>query len=961
MAFSEDQTSDKLLAALHFLAHKSPALHKKADRVMARFKAEAEKQFRAVHKDFQMEMWKPAYCWMMLDDELLYGAEGIVVGHSHHPPSPPMLAVQFRAGIFNFPKPTTSVKAVPPPQKVAGWNVGSTIYHCAPGKPPTEATVLGPPSAGSGVTIRARKGEVLVVDASELSAEAKQISPNDALEAAVLSLRSAKGVASMLEALSRLTDLTRAAQVPDSWCRTHIMRLRAAGSHRGAKLSSTDAELHEDLNRFSRASELALQCEFKVRASLTSPLPSEVAVKGGKLLLHRTSLFKDWLQSQLDKERIHVLLVRAEWEPPSIAHPLLRRAMGVALHSLETFADPEAMLEVYRFGTRMHGAQRALIQPLIAESLLHLTHFASNEDNSMHRWRPLIQALTKLGHPDLLASSTAEIIKTANASRQMLEECRQNVSAVSASLLRSQSGNSNLAMVLREEQWNITIATIENDVELRLLELFFRRCLVSDSKSGATGLRNAAKEIVLLFRECNKIICRLAELAETLKLGTTSQWKTQAQSYERLSVSAKKLVSASSKSIEDFFAAIPRSLSQVCCCSCGLQSLELANSSDCTLKGLCNHIDFPPAACLPIDPAHDNTDENAMSQYYYDSEGPFRHWALIVEVQDVLQPCTIMGKTRYGECVRVEISGALQAMDLAPRRTMLCLYAKLSAAVDGPPFQLGACVELEACSADSVFVFDVDLQNLLKESDAIIKSTAAKQRCNLQGLPELLQIDFRKFTRALDRSSVLPSCRQAEDAPSTDASCVAQDTVDEDVSANTRQQATDVHSDHHQSLSPIMTHASTSAQGSLTACDSSVVDSKSKQRNLHTRPGRALAEKTGHIRICPSQIFFTHDSIKACFRDGRPIAETLAALRSGQITVNVIPTLQVSWAAESSWSPRWWTFTGNRRLWVFRQLQEIGILVDVIVAVTEERVPRFRLTSKNGGKSVRVRGVRYET
>ena len=48
-------------------------------------------------------------------------------------------------------------------------------------------------------------------------------------------------------------------------------------------------------------------------------------------------------------------------------------------------------------------------------------------------------------------------------------------------------------------------------------------------------------------------------------------------------------------------------------CGCGFRGAELANSGECTNRGLRNHIDFPPAACLPCDPSQDAIDLDAVS------------------------------------------------------------------------------------------------------------------------------------------------------------------------------------------------------------------------------------------------------------------------------------------------------------------------------------------------------------
>jgi len=109
-------------------------------------------------------------------------------------------------------------------------------------------------------------------------------------------------------------------------------------------------------------------------------------------------------------------------------------------------------------------------------------------------------------------------------------------------------------------------------------------------------------------------------------------------------------------------------------------------------------------------------------------------------------------------------------------------------------------------------------------------------------------------------------------------------------------------------------------------------------------------------RLPPSHIRFTHDSINYKFKDGRLIRDTLNQLVSGNIAVACIPKMQVTLKAYAGLSEQLWAYTGNRRLWVFRQMQDQGLLSEIEVTVVDKEVPKFRLTTKCGGSAVKVRG-----
>eukprot|EP00971_Amphidinium_carterae_P101312 2005210-Amphidinium_carterae.2 len=104
--------------------------------------------------------------------------------------------------------------------------------------------------------------------------------------------------------------------------------------------------------------------------------------------------------------------------------------------------------------------------------------------------------------------------------------------------------------------------------------------------------------------------------------------------------------------------------------------------------------------------------------------------------------------------------------------------------------------------------------------------------------------------------------------------------------------------------------------------------------------------------MSPMDIFFTHNSISEKFKCGRPIEQTYLELLSNKISIEDIPMIQV--ALEYG---KYWTYTGNRRLWVFRKLHCTGLLPKVKVQIVQRSIPRWRFTTQNNGVSVRVRRV----
>lgn len=104
----------------------------------------------------------------------------------------------------------------------------------------------------------------------------------------------------------------------------------------------------------------------------------------------------------------------------------------------------------------------------------------------------------------------------------------------------------------------------------------------------------------------------------------------------------------------------------------------------------------------------------------------------------------------------------------------------------------------------------------------------------------------------------------------------------------------------------------------------------------------------------PSEVFYSQDSInnvfdKRCNHRYKPIGETLDELCEGRCSVSDIPTVSVI-KREGKW-----VTADNRRLWVFRQLERLGKCEKIFVH-KGNYIPQEKLTSENGGNSVRVRG-----
>lgn len=100
----------------------------------------------------------------------------------------------------------------------------------------------------------------------------------------------------------------------------------------------------------------------------------------------------------------------------------------------------------------------------------------------------------------------------------------------------------------------------------------------------------------------------------------------------------------------------------------------------------------------------------------------------------------------------------------------------------------------------------------------------------------------------------------------------------------------------------------------------------------------------------PSEIYFSQDSIKNKFDNGQTIYSTLRMCEEDPCMIHLIPTMRVCMK-----NGKWYTLD-NRRLWVFRRLEEDGHITDVDVnVVSSDRLKARKFTTTNGGVSVRIR------
>ncbi|XP_060572143.1 uncharacterized protein LOC132730274 isoform X2 [Ruditapes philippinarum] len=105
------------------------------------------------------------------------------------------------------------------------------------------------------------------------------------------------------------------------------------------------------------------------------------------------------------------------------------------------------------------------------------------------------------------------------------------------------------------------------------------------------------------------------------------------------------------------------------------------------------------------------------------------------------------------------------------------------------------------------------------------------------------------------------------------------------------------------------------------------------------------------MKLLPSEIRYSQDSISNTFdirseHSGIKIGKTLDDLCKDKYD---IPTISVAKVGK-----RWYT-ADNRRLWVFRKLEELGQCRKIPVDEVDD-IPSSKMTTENRGRDIEVRG-----
>lgn len=100
------------------------------------------------------------------------------------------------------------------------------------------------------------------------------------------------------------------------------------------------------------------------------------------------------------------------------------------------------------------------------------------------------------------------------------------------------------------------------------------------------------------------------------------------------------------------------------------------------------------------------------------------------------------------------------------------------------------------------------------------------------------------------------------------------------------------------------------------------------------------------VYMYPSEIRFTHDSIQSNFRDGRSIPDTFRQILMKNIAVESLPLMEVM-----KYEGEWFVVRGNRRLFLFQELEKRGYLKQVRVQTRNFNPDLFnkQYTSPNRG------------
>ena len=112
----------------------------------------------------------------------------------------------------------------------------------------------------------------------------------------------------------------------------------------------------------------------------------------------------------------------------------------------------------------------------------------------------------------------------------------------------------------------------------------------------------------------------------------------------------------------------------------------------------------------------------------------------------------------------------------------------------------------------------------------------------------------------------------------------------------------------------------------------------------------------GNLTLRPSGIRFTRENIESQFDDGRKLTDTFRDLLYGNITVKDIESIEVV-----NMNYAWWALSGNRRLFLYRRLEELGVISEIEVKRVPLPDPTFCPSTTWNGYGVRCLDPEFES
>ena len=113
---------------------------------------------------------------------------------------------------------------------------------------------------------------------------------------------------------------------------------------------------------------------------------------------------------------------------------------------------------------------------------------------------------------------------------------------------------------------------------------------------------------------------------------------------------------------------------------------------------------------------------------------------------------------------------------------------------------------------------------------------------------------------------------------------------------------------------------------------------------------------SSYVSLSPAEVRFSQDSIAGRFTNTKFIYLTFEDLLTNRISVDDIEMMEVV-----RWKDRWWAYTGNRRLYLYRRLHELGVLKTIRVRVrsldsySTRATFEKRMTTDCDGRTTRCR------